>query len=315
MQTHPDRNPDPNAKALFLEINNAYEILTGQKPLPKHKHSPSSSPKHTAQSKQEKEREARREKIKEAKKRQEEAYRNSPQFKMDLAIGTVLDQIGYFLAILIMLAIPFLIFSNALAGFVIALMFAAISSPFWHKAWVKGGKTINVKHFIIATKYILKYSKFKYFLFGAINFTAILVFIFNTFIPLYLVWIAMLLPTLYMLFKQKFHHIKYKKEDWYKASSIGPLVVNMFFMLNFIFSHSTNNEYYKVSPYYKPSASFFMTFEFDAYDEYPGIRFFMTYDDHYFPYARLKTAKGLFGIKVLKQYDFVRHPGKPALKN
>lgn len=317
MLTHPDKNPDPNARAQFLAINTAYEILTGQRPLPKQQHTHQSGGKtkpaeRKSNAERDKDREELKERVREAKRRKEEAYRNSPQFKLDLAIHTVLSQLGYFIAMLIMLPIPFMLYADWLIGSIIATVFAALSSPFWYKAIFMKQKTINVKHFIIAYKYIYANTNFRYYLFGLINLIALLLFTFNTFFPLSIVFLIMLIPSGILYFRKYKQGKSYKDIDWFRTTTLGPLIVNLFFVINFTFSHSTTDEYYRIADNYVVSESFFMQFDQDAYAEYPGVRFFMINHDESSSYAWLQIEKGLFGIKVLKGYDFIRYPGEKS---
>lgn len=319
MLTHPDRNPNPNAKAQFLEVNTAYEILTGQRALPKRKpaahpgaNRPSKTNPQSTYSKAATDRETRREKMKEARRKKEEAYRNSPQFKKDLAIGIILDQIGYILAALLLLTIPFILFFSPTVGSVLAMLFLSLSSPLWYKALFTSQKTINLKHLRLALKYVYGNTHFRYYIFGALNISAILVFIFNTFIYFSLVLFLMALPALFLAARQEFFNKKTENNQWFKASSLGPLLVNLFFVVNFTFSHSTQDEYYAVAPKYNQASNFFISFRQGDYDDYPSIRFFMTYKTNNFPYVWLKTETGLFGIRVLKHYEFVQYPGEQS---
>lgn len=318
MLTHPDRNPNPNAKAQFLEVNTAYEILTGQRALPNRKpahpgaNRPSKTNTQSTYSKTATDRETRREKMKEARRKKEEAYRNSPQFKKDLAIGIILDQIGYILAALLLFTIPFILYANPTVGFVLVMLVLALSSPLWFKALFTTQKTMNLKHLRLALKYVYGNTHFRYYIFTALNITAILVFIFNTFIFFSLVLFLMALPTLFLVARQELFNKKIEKEQWFKASSLGPLLVNLFFVINFTFSHTTQDEYYAVSPSYNQSSNFFISFKQEDYKHYPSVRFFMTYKTDYFPYVWLKTETGLFGIRVLKHYTFVRYPGEQS---
>lgn len=318
MLTHPDRNPNPNAKKQFLEVNTAYEILTGQRSLPQQRFKPASpganrpskTQNHSAKNEQAKAREERREKLKEARRKKEEAYRNSPQFKKDLAIGIILDQIGYIVAAIVLSTVPFILIADPIVGIVIAIIAICLTYPLWYRAIFTPHQTINLKHFRLALKYIYANTHFRYYLFATINLTAILVFICNTFVSFSLVVSLMAIPSFILLIKQKALDKTVTRKQWFHASSLGPLLVNLFFVLNFTFSHSTTDEYYKVSPYYNRGSSFFMQFAQHEYENYPSIRFFMTSRNNFDSYVWLKTETGLFGIRVLKDYDFVHSPGE-----
>lgn len=314
MLTHPDKNPNPSAKAKFIAINNAYEILTGQRSLPQqHKRTQakgdhSNATKDSFKSDREKQREERREKMREAKRRKEEAYRRSPEFKLHLAIGTILDQIGYFVALLVLLTVPILFIANFYAGFLIGTLLFALTYPFWYRAFFTPHETINLKHFSIAFKYIFKNTNFRYYIFGVINLIALLFYTFNTFVPLYLVFLIMLTPTFYFLIRKNILNKKVTQKNWFNASSIGPLIVNLFFILNYTFSGPSHPEFHKVSNSYHRGSSFFMQLHHNAYSQYPGVRFFMISRDVNPSYIRLKMANGLFGFKIMKGYEFIGRP-------
>ena len=310
MLTHPDKNPDPNAKILFSEINTAYEILTGQRSLPKHVHHQSHSEQKHYKAKKETKRATRRERMREARRKKEEAYKKSPEFKKHLAIGILLDQIGYFIAILALLSIPFIFFYKPVMGLVCGIALIPLTYPLWYRALFTPYNTIEFNQFSLAIKYVYTNTHFKYYLFGFINLILILNIVCNTFVYFSPVLFIMATPSLILTIKHYFLKQKIKNNQWFKASCLGPLLVNVFFIINFTFSHSPVNEYQAVSSRYNRGSSFFMSFKQNAYEEYPSVRFFMTYRTNYHPYVHLKIRKGAFGIRVLKHYDFVNLPKK-----
>ncbi|XOV68150.1 MAG: DnaJ domain-containing protein [Fluviicola sp.] len=71
MQYHPDKNPSPDAQRKFIEIKEAYEILTGKKAAPVHQIRRRDNSRNTANSQQQKQKE-QQQRAKEAQKRYEE---------------------------------------------------------------------------------------------------------------------------------------------------------------------------------------------------------------------------------------------------
>ena len=71
MQYHPDKNPSPTAERKFIEIKEAYEILTGKKSAPSQRTAPKRQTRSTSPNKEEN-RAEQEQRAKEAQKRYEE---------------------------------------------------------------------------------------------------------------------------------------------------------------------------------------------------------------------------------------------------
>lgn len=306
MITHPDRNPNKNAQQEFYLVNQAYEILMGEIPLPKstrtqsNKKSSNSSSEHEETLKTE--RELRRKRAQETLRKRNEAYRNSPQFKLDLAIGVILDQLGYLVGLLVMIPIPFILFTG-LVGVFIAILLTVLTYPFWYRAWVEKKPTLHPKHFWMAFKYVYIKTNFKYYFFGIVNGVLFLTVVLNTFVNLYYLYGLILLPIAVVLLSRRIK--RFNNFETHKAIVVGvlPLIIHLFFLLNIMFSHSERIEYQRVKNPHQPD-TIVLEFDNDVYKNYQGIRCLMEKRKPTEHYVVLVVAEGFFGFNVLKTYAY-----------
>jgi len=108
----------------------------------------------------------------------------------------------------------------------------------------------------------------------------------------------------------------YKKDTLKKVYRLAlcwtPLLINIFFVINFMFSHSPVKEYYEYDREKNIQLSdgelggtTTIILEGNAYEKYKGIRMFLAFDHVKFNYHIWYTFEdGLLGIKVLKNYQF-----------
>lgn len=306
MLTHPDRNPNPGATENFHKLNVAYEVLIGERQpvVVNSTHNRKKSTKYSQKEKEQSDREKKKEKVKEYYRKKEEAYRKSPQFKKDLAIGILLDHLGYFTGLFVLLCVPFLFFGG-LQGIIISVCLIVMSSPFWYQAIVLKKKTIHLKNFKLAFKYIYHNTDFKYYLFSLVNLICFLNIVLNTFVYTSLIIVLIIAPFVIYMLKCKLKKTKISKKKLNLFVLIYPGIVNLFFLINFTFSTPLKPEIYRLNKFIKYEESFYTHFEHKQYDNYKGLRLFINYDKGSGMYMRLNVEQGLFNLKVLKSYSFM----------
>ena len=308
MLTHPDRNPDPRAKEKFHQINVAYEILTGQRAQPRVNRASRPSSKAKSSSKEDQkqtDREARKEKAREFHRKKEEAYRKSPQFKKDLAIGIVLDHIGYFVALLVICTIP-LFLAIGIAGFIIGILLLTLTSRLWYTSLFLKKPTIQLKNLKLAWQYLYRNTDLKYYLSGVINVILFCSVLLRTFVYLPLLIGIVLLPIAFVLIK-KYNKKKVSINIWNMAWVYFPLAIQLFFLINFSFTTPLKGEVYHITNRYDMQEAYFAELENKTYDEYPGIRFLMKKNDYGKHYLFLEVERGCFGFKTLKSYHYFHY--------
>ncbi|MBA3900240.1 MAG: J domain-containing protein [Bacteroidetes bacterium] len=314
---HPDVNPSANAHQQFVLLNKAYayicDVKSGKiKPYAQpHKPNPHQNTQthtyraeHSSQQQwQNSERAKAYAKAKYAKeKREAEA---SAQFDKYLGIGfiiwvayTAIKLIFYPLSSSNVFGIFLLIFiayryRNKLKKIAAASGFTNINS-----IWEIAVKTINTPFFSMAFS----------LLFSIVTFFTIAL---NTLIPLH---ITIIIYVSAFLLPMAFAELTGKSKNNILRSFIFPLSLNLLFLINYNFSSNPAIEQYDFYFDTEKAASYgqeyhretsFIYLEGNAYDNFIGIRLFSDFNQMAGKQkVALQLEDGLFGIKVLKEFDF-----------
>ncbi len=299
-QLHPDRNKNTNAHEEFILLNEAYEYLVNYK----------TGKTVTVKSKTyntdwvDTERERAKAKAREYARMQYEEFINSPHYKSLTSLETVIDYLYLFFGIGLFIIIPVIItMTSGISGFIIAPLFFIITFPFIKYFFKHRLSAYSFSHFFSSLLHLIKTPVF---LIGFVT-IANLVLLFKiglqTLIStnLLLSGIALIILLSYNFFKRR---SKFKR--YFYSFCLAPLSINLLLMINFIFSSNPVTETYfftKTKDGSRESTLIYL--DLDKYDEYSGIRLFMSYDEVRFNNTITYTfKKGLLGMRVMTDYSF-----------
>lgn len=331
---HPDVNKAPDAQEQFILLNEAYEYLeslkTGRlysdsrKIYRKKRTTPSS---YTDWEKVYRERVVNR--AKEHAKMRYEEFEKTDYYKNTVALDIVGSFILMLFAVVIFIGIPVACtIAYGASGIAVSLVSIFITAPVWAGLFVNErpkfkpselfealGRVFRIivgyRPFATAAINIGALSKmppFQMMFLVALNVVQTMYIDFSTCISLdALAWtFSMTILAGFLIFLTGL----VKLNRYVFAVGVCPLLVNMFFLLNFLFATGETKETYGfrhdwayVKGGKRPTSYIHLTG--DKYANYEGIRMFISYE------ATLKGnqitytfAEGLFGLRVMKDYEF-----------
>ena len=214
-------------------------------------------------------------------------------------------------AIFVLLVLPIsMTICDGAPGFFKSMLLLFVSTPVWNKT-IKNPPPIDVYDILKDTFHIIRTKEFLFAFITFINFFTFLKIGLQTFIKY---WVILSIFCLSIAITFTIYKWKVSVRDEFRHSffsfCLAPFVINLFLMLNFVFSHDPVTESYffrresqKVGQDMQESALIIL--EEYKYSEYPGIRIF--FDDqsidrkHHISY-RFKS--GLFGFRVMENFKF-----------
>lgn len=308
---HPDVNPAPDAQQQFVLLTEAYEYLQNRKSgkvysQRKHGYTKQSTPYGSDDEWKEKERERSRRRAREHAEMKYREYVNSEYYKNAVAVNILADFLGLVGLVAIIFGAPILSYTlwgptGLAAGGTIGLLFLL-------SAFVIDIPGIRFQQVWPSAKRVSRHPSFHLFAAGALNIFLFFRIGFNTFISVNLLLIifgvALALGFLVSLM------IKNRFWKSMLVQGVAPGVINVFFLLNFLFSGNPERETYNFKhttqrTKYRTQKTSFVILQGNRYSDFQAIRFFPNY-------AGMRAAKkvsyeieeGLFGIRVLKGYEF-----------
>lgn len=303
MQLHPDKNPSPEAQALFIELTEAYEYLLAEKSGRfKQYISPFTQAEQAAHAR----REAAKQKAREYAQMRYEAFEQSQAGKTINSLNSLLD---VFLAI-ILSAVYFgigitITYLFSFSGFIISLIFLlATFKHYW--AFVKPYLQFDTWWTSLNT--LVETLFFRISILSIANLFLIFKIVFNTLFPIWVIPILFLgIPILVYTIVLK--HSNQSKRLWI-ALAIVPIIINGLFALNFYFSSNTVIEEYDFTHGYNQSRrgkvmNTMIYLENNQYDAYLGIRVFASLEElAQSNHVIYQFEDGLLGMRVMKHYAF-----------
>lgn len=313
LKYHPDKNKNPKAKEVFIRLTEAYELLLNAK---QNKFNPSDyAAQQATQRRAQAEANARAQAY--AKMRQEE-FKKTEAFKVSPAEAYIVEHFNLYVSYFLILVLPIIVFLIwDLIGLAWWGGFMAVSWAYWTEIFTTD-KKINIK---ILLKSLWGVSKLKGFQLGAQTVFIIIAFFtyfINSVIPHILIgslilssFITLLIMYLILVWQEK----KLGKAIHF---FVTPSFIFMLFLgINYHLSFKpVTEEYYfenklelvsghMIKPYYQEST--LLILDNNAYHSSPGIRTLANYEEMIGKNTvRLHFKTGLFGIKILKDYELSR---------
>lgn len=319
-QLHPDRNPSPTAEEDFIELNEAYEYLVALK-TGNHK-SKKANPVQDFEKRWYAEEARRKERAKQQAKMRYEEYINSKEYKLTESFDHVINIFFAIIALGVLVAGPIIgyIYGGGMGVFISALVIL-MTLPLTLPVVTQLDKLkTSITSFKASLVTLFTHHWFKdmfearwplLMLLIPINFFIVFKIAINTLINTNILVAIYILAIIIGLIVA---NIKpFSNRNFSKLFSLGfaPLIINLFFLLNFLISSNPTTENYfynQTRERYKRNreleASSYIILENNAYEDYQGLRVFMSYRELVSANNITFTFEtGLFGFRVMKDYE------------
>lgn len=300
---HPDRNAAPDAAQKFVELYEAYEHLYREKGREKPRR-PIKNYSHQA-------RQAYyRQKAERAAKMRYEEFLRSEQYKKDVGVNLLLNLLFAFFLLIVLVIVPiFGYFSGTDPSVLVLPLLVLLFWPLWKQVF-RFGETQRWKFNISAVHYVLQKEKLWFCVGIVVNFIALIYIFMHALIkPLHLFLIYALAVLVGWLAVVFFRKERQKKLLPRVRFILGPTLVLAAYTVNSFWSISPREECYRFVPGGNQSqATTLIVLENNAYEEYPGVRFFGDmYELNGNKKVCLSFATGILGVEVLKDARFYPH--------
>jgi hypothetical protein len=323
---HPDVNKSTNAHAQFVLLNEAYEYFqqlksgkikityasptyTGSNSKKYGTHKAAAEKKYQGWGESEQEKARQRARYYASKKYAE--FENSPEYKSAEAMFSLLEQFTYIFAIIFVLSIPVLGYALfEFWGLLTGLIAIGITIPAWLPV-LRQQMPLNWNEFTNSIKLIIKTKTFAILFSLLITFFVFFNIAMNTLIPLYIIVLLFISFWIIAIWINGIEKLK-NYPSFLKISPL-PILLNLFFIINYFFSSGLTTESYYYETMKQPSnwggsqSSSMIYIAGDVYEKYAGLRIFSDYrelEDNNVVIFNFET--GFFGIRVMKNYQLTR---------
>lgn len=311
-ELHPDKNKSPDAHEQFILLTEAYECLINIKSSKSRVQQPSTS--YTEWQRENRER--ARQQAREYAEMDFEKFKKTGYYKKSQAAITVVEHLYFFVSVVVILSPLWGYMYKGWAGFGMGLFFTFLSVHFWAGIFTKK-RTLNLSSFFQSLFLIIKTRIFKHVVVTAVNLFVLFRFTLNTQLTFYS--FSFILLVLYSLIYLAFY---FKLPALKKFSKVGlflcltPSIFNLFFLTNFVFSSKKKTEVYSFVhqkrwygryPRARLEKIAYIDLQQNKYEEYHWFRMFFDFDAMKDKSEITYTFEdGLFGLRVLKHYDFTK---------
>lgn len=318
---HPDVNRSANAHSEFIELKKAYQYLVDFKlgkipvervaPRPTYSQTPATQkttnrgPFHSAGSATN-----RTSRPRPSSQRARPNYKRkqhvSPEALRDEKHGAIL-----FATLLVYLFAPVFVFAfvfftnlNGLKGFIMTSILLGLSMPLYKtcRGWLRSYSQAERKE---AYNRFLNSVTAQISIGSLLSFLGFVLYASDTFIPFWLILALQFVPSAVILWLWPKHNKKLITRRKFLAFVVWPFLLQMFYVVNFYSSSHRQFERYA----YKPQRGVFtnsIILPNQKYQSYYQIRSFFSKHDDVIEYTSIyfETETSIFGIKVLKRYEF-----------
>jgi hypothetical protein len=304
-EIHPDKNGNPDAHEQFILLTEAYEYLLNLKSGAKHQHAYSYADWY------EKKREQARQQASQYARMRYNDFTKTEYYKASSSLDIVVNHLMVFSGVAFLIALPIIAFAyDGWGGFIGSMLIWCITVPIGI-VFLKTLPPFGLKIFVTSLADVIQTDIFSFLFITVLNIVTVLKIVLHTLAPLNIVFyifssaiLATYLITKYII------KIRTGIRQQFISFCLIPLLINSFFVLNFVFSSNPTTEHYLYIMTREKTKSgsqetTLITLHHNEYSEYPGIRLFFDYDEMRHGNSIIYTFKeGLFGLRVLTDYEF-----------
>lgn len=313
---HPDVNSSPDAHEQFVLLNEAYDyfqkVKSGKQPNRRRTTGRTQTNYQSSRNWQAEERRRARERARKHAQMKYEEFVQTDYYKTSEAMHTVLDFSIFMMVLLLLTFVPAIsIYYNGMYGLVGSGVMLLITFPYWINV-LYNRPELNWKKLGDSIVHIVKTKTFRVILVALINLYILLNVGLNTLITLSSLSIFFIGSIVAGFIMTLFTNNPYFKK--LSLLGIGPGILNLFLLLNFLFSSGETIERYRIYHHvYKVKYSLGFGYEQTAqitlqdnkYEEYIGIRIFADFEEmENAAHITYYFEEGLLGLRVLKNYEF-----------
>ena len=311
-ELHPDKNKGLDAHEQFVLLTEAFQYLLSLKTIKPSEYSEDLFTTRAAEN-----REAVREQARQYARMRFEEFKKTSYYRNSQAANTVLEHLYFFSSIIVLMCPLWGYLMNGLNGLYFGILLTFISAPLWAGIF-RHKFDINFKSFSSSFLLLSKTNAFKYSIITIVNIWFFFAFTLNTELPLIIAILALVI-ILIIVFTAAYFKPPLIKSFPRPAVllCLVPLIFNLFFYINFIFSSNPKTEEYSFIHEMQWYGGFrsparlerttFIYLENDMYSQYPWFRMFFNYEamkDK--SEIRYTFEKGFLGCRVLKDYKFTK---------
>ncbi|MCF8255712.1 MAG: J domain-containing protein [Bacteroidia bacterium] len=317
-QLHPDVNNSPDANEEFILINEAYEYLQNIKTGKiyrnnKESYSGRKTNYQTNEDWERTEREEARARAQRHAQMEYEAFIKTDFYKTTLSLNVIADFFSILTTLLIFTTPIIGYFHEGTFGIFGGLLMVFVTVDFWTDILIHNRPKLNLNELVFSIVHLGKTKTFQIVIASIVNLILIYQIGFSTLIPL---WILLAV----FCFAIAFGYLLTRKQASTQIRQlavfvIAPELINLFLLLNFLFSTNITSETYTFNHEYQRTRwgwqkTTLIILNDDKYSDFTGIRVFFDFGKmHNSEIIEYKFADGLFGLRVMKSYSFKKGSG------
>lgn len=323
-ELHPDSNTSPDAHEQFILLTEAYEYLSKRTQTEQNPASQSQE-EYTAQAQEYYEywqrmyREQARQQAAAYAQMNFEDFEKTSYYKSTQAAITIFEHFYFFSSITLILSPFWGYLYQGWAGFGVGFLITFLTVYYWAGVFTEE-RSLNFSLFVKSLWIVVKTKTFLYIALSCLNLYLLFHISLNAQLSIYafLLILLGLYALAYLAFLKVAALQKLTKVALFLCCV--PTLFNLFFLTNHAFSSEPNTEVYafkheeytnvsRILLFFRTSQrkTSYIHLEGNQYEDYPWFRMFFDFeamkDKQEISY---KFEKGLFGIRVLKSYEFMK---------
>ena len=317
MELHPDVNPSPDANEEFVQLGESYEYLLNRKTNrvfgSKGKFAEQQTDYRSYREWQFNERKKARERARAHAQMKFEAFQKTEYYRLAEALDYLLDVTGFFIAICILLVVPSVCFwYHGVQGLIVGGAAILVTFPVWIKSFTTNRPKLDFERLKSSYGMNREYRDVMFIVAAILNVLLFFRIGMRTLLPFgYLFLTVSIVVSIAIASQSYIAQIKLSKRF------IGAVVLggfNLVLSINYFGSSHEEIEQYRMSYtskwYYDDhhnsldSYPWLCNLDTDRYNDYIGLRLFLTSRATSAAHITYQFKEGLLGVRVLRDYKF-----------